>query len=189
MRIGVYSGSFNPVHLGHIALSEYMVQKGWVEEVWLIRSLLNPLKSAEDMMSNDERLRMLELAIEGHEGLKVCTIEDSLPVPNYTITTLRKLKKLYPEHDFHLIIGADNWQIFDRWREWESILNDFRLIVYPRPGFPIEPTNVPHVSFVEAPLYNISSTQIRNRLANGESLKGLVCEKVENFLLEKKKLL
>lgn len=184
MRIGIYSGSFNPVHVGHIALADYVVHMGYVDEVWMIRTLLNPLKSAADMMSDEDRLHMLELAVEGREGLRVCTIEDSLPQPNYTINTLRRLQEMYPDFEFHLIIGSDNWLIFDKWRDWESILNDFHLIVYPRPGYPVgEPTH-PHVQRVDAPLYDVSSTEIRERLARGESLVGLVPAKVIDFLIE-----
>ncbi|MDO4497638.1 MAG: nicotinate (nicotinamide) nucleotide adenylyltransferase [Bacteroidales bacterium] len=182
MKIGIYSGSFNPVHVGHVALADYVVEQGLVDEVWMIRSLLNPLKKASGMMADSDRLRMLELAIEGHPGLRVSTIEDQLPVPNYTITTLRTLQATYPDDEFHLIVGADNWQIFQQWREWESILRDFHLIVYPRPGYPIAPQEVPHVRFIDAPLYDISSTQIRECLEKGLPLTGLVDDKVAAYL-------
>lgn len=168
MRIGIFSGSFNPVHYGHIGLADFIVQSELVDEVWLIRSPLNPLKKAEGMMSNDVRLRLLEEAIEGHKGLRVSTIEDELPVPNYTITTLRTLQERYPEHEFHLIIGADNWLIFPKWREWETILRDFHLIVYPRPGYTlteISSEEFPTVTVVDAPQFNISSTEIRKGLS------------------------
>ena len=104
MRIGIYSGSFNPVHLGHVALADYLVREGVVDEVWLIRSPLNPLKQSSDLMSNEARAEMLRLAIEGHAGLRVCDVEDALPLPNYTICTLQTLQGQYPEHEFHLII-------------------------------------------------------------------------------------
>lgn len=184
MKIGIYSGSFNPVHVGHIALADYVVQEGLVDEVWLIRSPLNPLKSAAGMMENEVRLHLLQLAIEGHQGLRVSTVEDHLPMPNYTITTLRKLQGMYPEHEFHLIVGADNWQIFNQWRDWDIILRDFHLIVYPRPGYPItvQEETTPHVRFADAPLFDISSTEIRQRLAQHLPLDGLVCPKVEEWL-------
>lgn len=185
MKIGIYSGSFNPVHLGHIALADYLVQEGFVDQLWLIRSPLNPLKAAGEMMSNQARQEMLELAIEGHDGLQICNIEDSLPVPNYTINTLQALQQQYPEHEFHLVIGADNWLIFQKWKDWEKILADYHLIVYPRPGYPlpaIPAETYPTVRVADAPQFNLSSTEIRQRLAQGESLAGWVDKKVEQYL-------
>ena len=184
MRIGVYSGSFNPVHNGHIALADYLVQHSVVDEVWLIRTPLNPLKAKADLMGNAERRAMLELAIEGHEGLRVCDIEDNLPSPNYTICTLQALQRQYPQNEFFLVIGADNWQIFDRWRDWQVILRDFHVVVYPRPGYPLPAGEAafPTVLFVDAPQYDISSTEIRQRLQSGQSLSGWVDIKVEQYL-------
>lgn len=185
MKIGIYSGSFNPVHLGHVALADFLVKDGFVDEVWLIRSPQNPLKRADGLMDNEARLAMLRLAIEGHRALKVCTIEDELPLPNYTISTLRELQHRHPEHEFHLIVGADNWLIFRQWKDWDVILRDFHLIVYPRPGYPlpdIDANQYPTVRIADAPQYDISSTQIRQKLAQGESLAGWVDPKVEQYL-------
>lgn len=178
MKIGIYSGSFNPVHQGHVALCDYLVKEGMVDEVWLIRSPLNPLKaqSADSLAPDADRQRMLELAIKGHLGLKVCCIEDTLSRPNYSINTLRVLQQIFPEDEFHLIIGADNWLIFDHWKAYDEILSDFHLIVYPRPGYDdpsradiCEVLDTNHVRFASnAPLFNISSTQIREAVAHGE---------------------
>ncbi len=189
MKIGIYSGSFNPVHEGHIALCDYLVQEGVMDEVWLIRSPLNPLKAANTLAPDEDRQKMLELAIEGHRGLKACCIEDTLPKPNYTINTLQALQKLFPGEEFHLIVGMDNWLIFDRWRAYDTILQDFHLIVYPRPGYE---TSTPaslealtsHVRIVEAPQYDISSTEIREAIAKGEETK-LMNAKVLEYIKEK----
>ncbi len=191
MKIGIYSGSFNPVHEGHIALCDYLAQEGVVDEVWLIRSPLNPLKahSADALAPDEDRQKMLELAIAGHRGMKVCCIEDTLPRPNYSVNTLQALQKLFPGEEFYLIVGMDNWLIFDRWRAYDTILNDFHLIVYPRPGY--EPSTneqlkdlTEHVQFVEAPLYDVSSTEIREAIAREEQPK-LIDPKVLNYIKNK----
>lgn len=178
MRIGIYSGSFNPVHTGHVALCDYLVREGFVDEVWLIRSPLNPLKAAtaQTLAPDADRQQMLELSIRGHQGLRVCCIEDELPRPNYSINTLRALQEQQPDDEIHLIIGADNWLIFDRWRAWDEILRDFHLIVYPRPGYDDPATaevnvqfDTHHVRFARhAPQFDISSTEIRQAVAQGE---------------------
>lgn len=190
MKIGIYSGSFNPVHEGHIALCDYLVKEGVVDEVWLIRSPLNPLKAhAADALAPDEdRQKMLELAITGHQGMKVCCIEDTLPRPNYSVNTLQALQKLFPGEEFHLIIGMDNWLIFDRWRAYDTILKDFHLIVYPRPGYEFSTNEqlkdlTEHVQFVEAPQYDISSTEIREAIARDEQPK-LIDAKVLSYIKE-----
>lgn len=178
MKIGIYSGSFNPVHTGHVALCDYLVREGMVDEVWLIRSPLNPLKaaSAQTLAPDADRQQMLELAIAGHPGLRVCCIEDELPRPNYSINTLQALQEQHPEAELHLIIGADNWLIFDQWRACDEILRRFHLIVYPRPGYDDpaqalinERLDTRHVRFAQdAPQFDISSTQIREALHRAE---------------------
>lgn len=188
MKIGIYSGSFNPVHEGHIALCDYLVQEGVVDEVWLIRSPLNPLKvnAADTLAPDEDRQKMLELAIAGHRGLKVCCIEDTLPKPNYTVNTLQALQKLFPGEEFHLIVGMDNWLIFDRWKAYDTILTDFHLVVYPRPGYEMAEVEalqdfVGRVRFVDAPLYDISSTEIREAITQGKKPQ-LVDEKVLTYI-------
>lgn len=185
MKIGIYSGSFNPVHIGHIALADYLVEQDVVDEVWMIRSPHNPFKQIDSLLSDEHRAEMLRLAIEGHEGLKINTIEDNLPKPNYTINTLRALKSQDSNNEFHLIIGADNWAVFDKWREWDSIVRDFHLIVYPRPGFPFPEADnelYPNVMVVDAPQFDISSTEIRERCHRGESIADMVVPEVLDYI-------
>lgn len=185
MRIGIYSGSFNPVHVGHISLVEYIVKQNIVDQVWLIRSPQNPLKINSSLLSDEHRAEMLRLATEGHQGLSISTIEDNLPKPNYTINTLRALQEEYPEEEFYLIIGADNWDIFDKWKDWDIIIRDFHLIVYPRPGYDypeIDQESFPTVQVVDAPQFDLSSTEIRDLIKEGEPISGYVDEKVEEYI-------
>lgn len=189
MKIGIYSGSFNPVHIGHIALVDYIVSQKIVDEAWLIRSPQNPLKASNTLLSDEHRAAMLELAIHDHPGLKVCTIEDNLPKPNYTINTLKALKEKFLNEEFYLIIGADNWEIFDKWKDWDIILRDFHLIVYPRPGYDapvVDKNKYTTVQVVDAPLFDISSTEIRERRLAGKSIKKLVSPDVNKYIKENK---
>lgn len=186
MRIGIYSGSFNPVHVGHISLVEYIVKQNIVDQVWLIRSPQNPLKVNSSLLSDEHRAEMLRLATEGRQGLSISTIEDNLPKPNYTINTLRALQEQYPDEEFYLIIGADNWDIFDKWKDWDIIIRDFHLIVYPRPGYEypeIDQESFPTVQVVDAPQFDLSSTEIRDLIKEGEPITGYVDEKVEEYII------
>ena len=186
MRIGIYSGSFNPVHVGHISLVEYIVKHNIVDQVWLIRSPQNPLKVNSSLLSDEHRAEMLRLATEGRQGLSISTIEDNLPKPNYTINTLRALQEQYPDKEFYLIIGADNWDIFDKWKDWDIIIRDFHLIVYPRPGYEypeIDQDSFPTVQVVDAPQFDLSSTEIRDLIKEGEPITGYVDEKVEEYII------
>ncbi len=195
MTIGIYSGSFNPVHKGHVALCDYLVRQGLVDQVWLIRSPLNPFKveSAQTLAPDADRAAMLRIAVRGHKGLRVSTIEDQLPKPNYTINTFHALEEQFPEHEFHLIIGADNWLAFDRWRAFEEFLTRYHLIVYPRPGYEmgeeeklrLGPEAIRNVRFVDAPLYDISSTEIREDIAAGRE-PAMLNPRVFAYILEKK---
>lgn len=173
-KIGVLGGSFNPVHVGHILLADYLVQFSTLDEVWLMLSPLNPLKvhDGNNMVSDSLRLDMLEIACSGHAGIIPCAIELTMPRPSYSIDSLGLLSSRYPECEFHLIIGSDNWNIFDRWRDWQTIIRRFRPIVYPRPGYPVDSASVPeHVTLTEAPVFDISSTFLRKAISEGHDME------------------
>jgi len=170
MKIGIYGGSFNPIHFGHIGLVEWVTQHTDLDEVWLMVSPNNPLKDTTILADEQVRLAAAREAIEqlGNHAIKVSDFEFSLPKPNYTANTLRKLQEAYPEHDFTLIIGEDNLNIFSQWREYEYILNNFRIFVYPRrgyAGYPL-PSGKDLQLLEDAPYFDISSTELRKNLHN-----------------------
>ncbi|MCM1034770.1 MAG: nicotinate (nicotinamide) nucleotide adenylyltransferase [Paludibacter sp.] len=182
MNIGFYPGSFNPVHKGHICLAEYILNHTSIEEVWLSVSPNNPLKSRNELCDEQVRYTWLSEALQGKTGLRACDIELQLPRPSYTIDTLHALTQRYPEHKFSLIMGADNLTIFTKWKEWESILRDYPLIVYPRLGNDLTTLQAtyPNVTFLpDAPIFPISSTEIRQRLSNGEDVSNWIPAKVK----------
>lgn len=155
-------------------MADYLVQFSTLDEVWLMLSPLNPLKvhDGNNMVSDSLRLDMLEIACSGHAGIIPCAIELTMPRPSYSIDSLGLLSSRYPECEFHLIIGSDNWNIFDRWRDWQTIIRRFRPIVYPRPGYPVDSASVPeHVTLTEAPVFDISSTFLRKAISEGHDME------------------
>lgn len=169
MRIGIFGGSFNPIHTGHTRLGQWLVRKNYVDELWFMVSPLNPLKQdSTELLPDGLRLQLARLAVEGKAGLRVSDFEMHLPRPSYMVHTLAQLRQAYPQHEFLLIIGADNWLRFNQWRNSEEIMLHHRLLVYPRPGYALDTASMPQgVSLVATPLFNISSTQIRQAIANG----------------------
>lgn len=183
MTIGILGGSFNPVHVGHLMLASYMQQFGGMDEVWLMLSPLNPLKAnPEELIPDITRLRMLELAVGETKGILVNDIELSMPRPSYTINTLRYLAKRYPRHQFKLIIGSDNWKRFNEWKDYEEIIDDFGVVIYPRPGYPLGTIYDPGVEVVNAPTADISSTFIRRAIARGKDMKFFLPQGVNDFI-------
>jgi len=171
MRIGVLGGSFNPVHIGHMMLASYLKQFEGFDEIWLMLSPLNPLKAnSAELIPDVVRLRMLDIALKDADGIKVSDIELSMPRPSYTINTLRYLAKRYPRHSFKLIIGADNWKIFSQWKDAQTIIDDFGVMVYPRPGYPLSTIYDVGVEVVKAPTADISSSFIRSSIARGKDM-------------------
>lgn len=189
MRIGIYGGSFNPIHIGHTSLTQSLVEQKIVDEVWLLVSPLNPLKQSAnpDILDYEERLSIARLATEGMERIRVSDFESKLPIPSYTVTTLAHLTKAYPQHTFSLIIGADNWQDFHRWHKWEEILTTYPIIIYRRPGYEL---NIPHdtqktakeITIAETPLYPVSSTEIRQAIRKGEIPHEWLAPKVLDYI-------
>lgn len=166
MKIGIYGGSFNPVHFGHVGLAKWVIENTDLDELWLMVSPNNPLKPAGILAPEEQRLAGVREAIKDMEHVKASDFEFHLPRPSYTANTLRELQKTYPEHEFTLVIGEDNLAIFNQWREYEFILENFRIFVYPRKGtitnYPSPITNAKNIIFLaDAPLFNISSTEIR----------------------------
>lgn len=184
MVTGLLGGSFNPVHIGHMIVASYIAQWGYADEVWLNLSPRNPLKSAADLASDEDRLAMLRIALGGCDSLGLCDIELSMPRPSYTIDTLYTLARKYPERHFKVIIGSDNWQIFDRWRDADRIINDYGVIVYPRPGYAAPDADTPGVTVADAPMVELSSTLLRQAIARGRDVDYMVPTGVYNYIKE-----
>lgn len=182
--IGILGGSFNPVHAGHMMLASYLSQWGYVDEVWLTLSPRNPLKEPGDLLPDMKRLAMLNIAVKGASAIDICDIELSLPKPSYTINTLDVLRERYPEYRFKLIIGSDNWRIFDQWRASRRILDEYGVIVYLRPGYPVDRRHVDGLEVVDAPMMNVSSTFIRDAIARGRNMNYFLPAGVYKYIVD-----
>lgn len=173
MNIGLFGGSFNPIHCGHLAIARAALEQCGLDEVWLMVSPQNPLKQQSDLQDDSLRFEMAQKALEGINGVKACDYEFRLPKPSYTWNTLQQLSKDFPDHRFCLLIGGDNWAHFERWRHWKDILRHYDVIVYPRDEF---------AGTIDLPLINVSSTEIRQKVRAGERISGLVPECVETLV-------
>ena len=179
MRTAIFGGSFNPIHRGHIALADFVVQGGWTDEVWLLVSPQNPLKAAAGLLPEQLRLALAQQATENYDRIKVSDFEFHLPRPSFTYKTLAALRESHPDRSFQILIGADNWQCFNRWARHEELLRDYELLVYPRQGYDIHTVSLPpNVRFVPAPLFPFSSTQLREMLLRGEDLSGILPQEI-----------
>ncbi|MBR1389808.1 MAG: nicotinate (nicotinamide) nucleotide adenylyltransferase [Prevotella sp.] len=168
-RTGIFGGSFNPIHNGHISLARQLREKAGLDEVWLMVSPQNPLKQSADLLDDQQRLTMARLALEGVEGIVACDYEMHLPKPSYTWNTLQALSKDYPDREFVLLMGGDNWDLFDRWYHYEDIKENYEIVVYTRtPG--------------ESGYIDISSTEIRERIKAGKSIRRMVPKAVADYI-------
>lgn len=183
MTIGLLGGSFNPVHIGHTMVAEYIARFGDVDAVWLVLSPRNPLKDPAELIDDHHRLAMLRLAAEGSEVVDVCDIELQMPRPSYTIDTLRRLRELYPQHTFRWITGYDNLLQLPQWKDWRSILSEFGLLVYPRDGADGSAVDVPEgARIITAPQIEVSSTMIRRAVGQGILLHYFLPHGVANYI-------
>ena len=184
MKTGLFFGSFNPVHVGHLVIGKYMVQYTDLDQLWFVVSPQNPLKNKKDLLNKYERLEMLRLATEDDNQLRPCDIEFHLPVPTYTINTLLHLQEKHPNREWVLIMGADTIETLPKWKNYKELLNNYEIYVYPRPGYTYNPANYPaSVKYIEnVPLMEISASFIRQSLKNRKSVRYLVPDKVEEYM-------
>lgn len=187
MNIGIFSGSFNPIHIGHLILANYIVEFTEIEEVWFLVSPQNPLKSENELSDEHIRLEMTELALAKYTKLKASDFEFSMPIPSYTVNTLDALRNEYPGHNFTLIIGADNWNVFESWREYDKILENYKIRVYPRLGHRITiPTKLrDKVEALDSPIIEISSTFIRDSIAEGKDVRAFLPDDIYDYIMNK----
>ncbi|MFD1164131.1 nicotinate (nicotinamide) nucleotide adenylyltransferase [Sphingobacterium daejeonense] len=185
-KVGLFFGSFNPIHIGHLIIANYMANYTTLDEVWFVVSPQNPFKDKKSLGNMYDRLEMVNLAIEGSENLRACDIEFSLPQPSYTIDTLTHLAEKYPNKDFLLIMGEDNLQGLMKWKNADIILRDYKIIVYPRPGYNAgEMKEHPSVLMTDTPVMELSSTFLRNAIREGKSVKFYSPDAVIDFIDKK----
>lgn len=183
MKTGLFFGSFNPIHIGHLVIASYMAGFSGLDEVWLVVSPHNPLKNKSSLANRYDRLEMARLATEKAERIKVSDIEFSLPQPSYTIDTLAYLHEKYPGKKFALIMGADNLSSFKKWKNYEVLLNNYEIFVYPRPGVDLSVwQDHPAITITDTPRMDISSTFIRKAIAAGKNTQYFTPDVVRSFI-------
>ena len=188
MRIGIFGGSFDPIHTGHAIIAHHIIGSGVIDQLWLMVSPINPLKVGKARLVSDaDRLRMVEMVSRTLDGVETSAFEFTMPRPSYTIDTLNALQAKFPDDEFYLAIGADNWQVFDQWRNSDEILAKYHLLIYPRLGYEVD---IPvalrdRVTLVDAPIIELSSTMVRERLARGLSARYYVPDAVLQYIQDK----
>ena len=190
MKIGIFGGSFNPIHSGHAIIAHHIISSGAVDRLWFMVSPVNPLKVGHvQQVADTDRLRMAEMVTRPLENVETSAFEFTMPKPSYTIDTLNALQAKFPDDEFYLVTGADNWVIFDRWRNSKEILAKYHLLVYPRLGYDVViPDDLrDRVTLVDAPIIELSSTEVRERLAQGLSVRYYVPDEVLGYI-ERNKL-
>lgn len=174
LPVGLFFGSFNPIHNGHLGIARRVLAQKYCREVWFVVSPCNPFKNEASLLPGKVRYSIVQAAIAGLPAMKACDVEFDMPHPSYTADTLRRLIERFPAERFSLIMGGDNLLGFPSWKDYAWIERNFPILVYPRPGSPLEIPPGMHVTIVDAPLFPLSATEIRERLARGEDLSGEV---------------
>ncbi len=184
-KIGLYFGSFNPIHVGHLLVANYIAEFGPVDEVWLVVSPHNPFKTKESLLANHHRLQLVNLAIGDYPKLKASAIEFDLPTPSYTVNTLAHLSEKYPKHQFSLIMGSDNLENFHKWKNYEAIIEHYHILVYPRNTFKGHALlDNPKFSLVNAPEVEISSSFIRQAIHDKKDVRHFLSPAVWDYVKE-----
>lgn len=182
--IGIFGGSFNPVHVGHMMIAAYLTQWNIVDKIWLTLSPQNPLKDSEVLIPDIKRLAMVHKACKNQKNIEICDIELTMPRPSYTIDTLNLLSRRFPNRKFKLVIGSDNWNNFDKWRDSEEILDKYGVIVYPRPGRPVKNELVDGMELVQSPSIDLSSSFIREAIKKGKDMNLFLPAGVYEYIKE-----
>ena len=181
MKVGLYFGSFNPVHIGHLIIASHAVNETDLNQVWFIVSPQNPFKQSSSLLNEYHRLHLIKSAIEGENNLRASNVEFALPRPSFTVDTLAYLKEKFPVHDFSLLMGSDGFKNLDKWKNFENIIKNHPIYIYKRPGFEITETHGAKINILEtAPLLEISSTKIRELIKKRKSIRFLVPDVVKN---------
>lgn len=187
IKTGIYSGSFNPIHIGHLALANWLCEYTDLEEVWFMVTPHNPLKDKRNLLDDSIRLELVRIATSDYPHFQVSDLEFTMPQPSYTYATLSALRNKFEDREFCLIMGADNWQIFGQWRNHDNIMNEFPIYIYPRNGYKIViPENCKNANAVPAPIIEISSTFIRNSIKAGKDIRFFLSEKVGEYISNNK---
>jgi len=185
VKVGLFFGSFNPIHIGHMAIANYIVEYGPIDQLWFVVTPHNPLKNKNNLLDDYQRFELVNRAINDDIRFKASDIEFRLPKPSYTINTLTYLKEKYQQHEFVLIIGADNYTSLKKWKNWEILVRDFQFLVYPRPGFDHTKFDFgANFKIIEAPLIEISSTFIRNAIAKKKDVRHFMPAGVFQYISE-----
>jgi nicotinate-nucleotide adenylyltransferase len=184
MHIGLYFGSFNPIHIGHLIIANHIHQHSNVDKVWFVLSPHNPLKESHSLLNEYDRLHLVELAIKDNPKFRVSNVEFHLPKPSYTIDTLTYLTEKFPLERFSIIMGSDSFQNIGRWKNAEQLLSQYELIVYNRPGFPVNAPEGAHVQVMNAPLLDISASFIRNLVREKKSARYLLPDAVWEYIVD-----
>jgi nicotinate-nucleotide adenylyltransferase len=179
MNIGLFFGSFNPVHIGHLIIANYIISYGEVDQLWFVLSPQNPLKPQKELLNEYHRQHLLQSAIEGENKFKCSTIEFQLPRPSYTIDTLAYLKEKYPSHQFTIIMGSDSFKNIKNWKNGELLTKEYSILIYKRPHFEIRNEGKANIKILNAPLLDISSTLIRDIIKDKKSIRFLVPDVVK----------
>jgi nicotinate-nucleotide adenylyltransferase len=186
MNIGLYFGSFNPIHLGHLIIANHVLNETTITKLWFIVSPQNPLKESKALLNEFDRLHLVRLATQDDNRIKCSDIEFNLPKPSYTSNTLTFLSEKYPEHQFSLIMGSDSYQNLDKWKNYEAIINNYSIYVYKREGYNIKKTFTKEPVILNAPIIQISASQIREHIRSGKSIRYLVPENVREEIETRK---
>ncbi len=185
MEIGLYFGSFNPIHIGHLIIASYIANNTCLERVWFVISPQNPLKNNKFSLNEEDRKRLIDLSIKGEKNLRTSDVEFKLPRPSYTIDTVLYLTKALPKHKFSIIMGSDNFKTIKLWKNFKMLLENYPIYVYERPGYKLLLKPVANIILIKAPLLDISSTRIREQIKTGKSIRYLVPDIVKEEIEQK----